>query len=132
MRAELLRAVADGTGGTPLVELAHEGLVARKVGSVGPSPRKRAVQTFQARAGVEQAHQPRPSAREVARQEQRIVFSDYAVRSVRAVKPVHTHANHRVVDGPEFLDCVVGLRQEAWHEVRGAPKLLQGTLELGG
>ena len=71
-----------------------------------------------------------PSAGEVAGEQQRVVLADDAVGRVRPVEPVHADADHRIVDGPELLDGLVRLREEAFDQLRLAPEFAQRALKL--
>ena len=91
---------------------------ALKSGALGPDARERPLEALEARAGVQQADEARPSPGEVRREEQRVVLADDAVGRVRAVEPVHADADHRIVDRTELLDRLVRLLEEARHAIR--------------
>ena len=59
----------------------HEASSAVQSACVGPETRERAIQHLEARAGVEQPDEPRPAAREVRREEERVVLAGHARRS---------------------------------------------------
>ena len=129
---DLVLGVGDAARLGPLGEAVHEGRVGRPVGRGGPGARVGSPYRLEARAGVEQAHEPGPAAAEVARQKERVVLADDAVAGVRPVEPVHADADHRIVDGSELLDGLVGLREETRDAVRRAAEALQRGLELDG
>jgi hypothetical protein len=52
-----------------------------------------------------------PTLREVAREQQRMVFADDAVDRVRGVKPEHADADHRIVNGAELVDGPCGFER---------------------
>jgi hypothetical protein len=58
---------------------------------------------------------------EIAGEKERVVLAHDAVARVRRVEPVNADANHRVVDGAELLDGVVGLREDALDAIGIAP-----------
>ena len=127
---DLVGGVGDASGRAPLVEALHEGLVGGPIRCVGPRARERAAEALEARARVEKADETGPSTGEVTREKERIVLGEDPIGRMRPVEPVHAHPDERVVDGPELLEGLVGLREEAGHAVRLAPELLQSALEL--
>ena len=124
--------VGDRSAAAPLLQARHEGVVLRPVRRVGPRAREGATEHLEARARVEQAHEARPAAGEVAREQERVVLADDAVARVRGVEPVDADADHRVVDRAELLDRFVRLREKTLDPVRGATEFLQRPLHLGG
>ena len=64
--------------------------------------------------------------------QQRVVLADNPIRCVRAVEPVHTDTDHRIIDGPQLLDGFVGLCQPPFNAIGVPSELLDGSLDLSG
>ena len=92
----------------------------------------RPANAFERAPGVEQADQARPSAREVAGEEQRVVVADDAVRGVRAIDPVDIETDQGIVDWTEPGDRFVRPGEIAFDQVRGSAEFLQRPRELRG
>ena len=82
---------------------------------------------FERRAGVQQGHQSRPCAREVRRQQQRILLAHNPIDGVRSVGPVHEDADDRIVDRSELGDCLVWSRQVSRDDVGERPSFFNAA-----
>ena len=98
--------IADPAGGAPLVEPLHEAGVFGPVGGVGPDPRGRPADALERRAGVQERDQPGPGAREIRREQERVVLADDSIDSVRGIGPVDIEADQGIVD-----------RSRAWRSI---------------
>ena len=59
--------------------------------------------------GIEQRHQAGPGAREIRREQERIVLADDSIDGVRGIGPVDVEADQGIVD-----------RHRAWRSIRRA------------
>ena len=85
---------------------------------------------FERGPGVQEGHQARPGAREVRRQQERVVLADDAVDGVRRVGPVDEDADQRVVDRAQLGDRLVRAGQITLDHIRRSAQFLERGREL--